>query len=197
MTQGTAGASTISSLYSLVNSSVTVPGPQVQQGNTTVQGPSVTYPSPLSDAGSIQQYLPALLQECTTVDQAEIPARININTAPEAVLEALPVLQPSDVQAIISARPSMMDTNAPDPMFQTTAWLMTQANLSAGTLQALEQYITAGSQVYRVQAIGHYQQRGPAARLEAIIDTNAGRPRILAWHDFSQLGQAFNLQPQQ
>jgi DNA uptake protein ComE-like DNA-binding protein len=197
MTQGVAAGGNITSLYALINSSVTVPNSSSSSSSSSTQPQSYTYGSPLSDPGTMQQYLPLLLTECTTQDAPEITPQININTAPQAVLNALPVLQPSDVQAIIAARPSFMDTTAPDPMFQTAAWLITQANLSPSKLQSLDPYITVGSQVYRVQAIAYHQKTGPSARLEAIVDLNAGRPRILAWKDLSQLGQGFNLQPQQ
>jgi hypothetical protein len=30
--------------------------------------------------------------------------------------------------------------------------------------------------------------KGPTIRVEAVIDTNGGRPRIIAWRDLSELG---------
>ena len=61
------------------------------------------------------------------------------------------------------------------------------------TVQSLEQYITARSQVYRVQSVGHFDSGGPTARVEAVIDTNAGRPRIVYYRDLTGLGKGFNL----
>ena len=83
--------------------------------------------------------------------------------------------------------------DTPDPIFQTPAWLITEANLPAATLQTLEQYITARSQVYRVQSLGHFDSGGPTARVEAVIDTNAGRPRIVYYRDLTGLGKGFDL----
>ena len=34
-------------------------------------------------------------------------------------------------------------------------------------------------------------------RLEAVIDTNNGRPRIVYWRDLTELGKGFDLQPSQ
>jgi hypothetical protein len=132
-----------------------------------------------------------LFAVATLVQTTEIPARININTAPSAVLTALPGLQPSDVQAILAVRPDPTTGGSlTDPMYQSPAWLLTQAGISLATLQKLDPYITTRSQVYRVQSVGYFNQdgKGSKIRLEAVIDTNAGRPRILAWRNLSELG---------
>ena len=61
----------------------------------------------------------------------------------------------------------------------------------------LEKYITARTQVYRVQAVGYFDGGGPTARVEAVIDTNLGRPRIVSWRDLTELGKGFDLPAQQ
>ncbi len=71
--------------------------------------------------------------------------------------------------------------------------MLTQANLDVNKLKTLEKFITARSQVYRVQVVGHFKTGGPTARIEAIIDTNRGRPRIVYWRDLSELGRGFTL----
>jgi DNA uptake protein ComE-like DNA-binding protein len=176
----------IASLYELVNSSVSIPG-------NTPQAPATTYPSPLRDPSAQQQLLPQLLDECTTVKATEIPARINVNTAAQTVLSALPGLTDADVQSILDNRPDPTSTDPPDPIYQTTAWLITRANFSPAKLQSLERYITARTQVYRIQVVGYFDAGGPTCRLEAIIDTNQGQPRILALRDLTELGKGFNL----
>jgi hypothetical protein len=176
----------ISSLYELVNATVTIP-------DSTGQTQGQTYNSPMSDTSSIAQYLPTVLDNLTTVKTSTLPARVNVNTAPSAVLTALPNLDPTTVQAILGTRPSYSSGEAPDSSFQTAAWLITQANVSPQTMQSLERYITAGSQVYRVQSVGHFDGPGPTARVEAVIDTNAGRPRIVYYRDLTSLGKGFDL----
>jgi type II secretory pathway component PulK len=179
------GQRRIGSLYELVNSSVTIPGENGQQGTT--------YPSPLNNPSNLKQLLPLLLDMTTTESNAEVPARVNVNTAPRAVLAALPGLSDADVQTILDRRPSLSSADAPDPIFQTPAWLMTEANFSADTLRTLEKYVTARSQVYRVQVVGHFDGGGPTVRVEAVIDTNAGRPRVIYWRDLTELGRGFTL----
>ena len=94
---------------------------------------------------------------------------------------------------ILSTRPDPSSNQPPDAIFQTPAWLMTEANFPLAKLKALEPYITARSQVYRFQSIGYFQGGGPVARIEAIIDGNNGKPRIIYERDLSSLGPGFDL----
>jgi hypothetical protein len=185
------GSRKIASLYELINSSVEIPSP-------TNPNQKTSYPSPLNDVSQQQQLLPSLLDSCTTVADPEIPARVNVNTAPSAVLSSLPGLSddPGLVQAILDHRPSLDATDAPDPIYQTPAWLITQANLTPSTLQTLDKYISARTQVYRVQSVGYFDGGGPSVRVEAVIDTNAGRPRVLSYRDLTLMGRAYTLPAQ-
>jgi type II secretory pathway component PulK len=183
--RGGSGPRTISSLFELIGTSVSIPG------NTPQSQPTV-YQSPLNDPGNQQQLLPQLLDSCTTVNSTEIPARININTASQTVLSALPGLSDADVQNIITHRPDSLSTDPPDPIYQTPAWLLTQANISPNVLRTLDRYITTVTQVYRVQVIGYLQAGGPMKRIEAVIDTNQGQPRIVYYRDLSELGIGYS-----
>lgn len=174
----------IASLYELVNSSVSIPG-EGQNAQATI------YPSPLNDPASQRELLPLLLDKCTTVRDAELPARVNVNTAPAAVLAALPGMQEADVQNILQKRPS--PGSGSDPVFQTPAWLVSEANFRPEQMRTLERYITARSQVYRVQVLGYFEGGGPSVRVEAVIDTNAGRPRVSYWRDLTELGRGYEV----
>jgi type II secretory pathway component PulK len=188
--QSAGGSNTISSLYGLINATVSIPGSNGQA--------ATVYVSPLTDTGSIKQYLPMILDKLTTKKSANLPGRINVNTAPSAVLSALapngtPLLDVSTVQMITGTRPSTTTTDTPDPIFATPTWLITEASVPVATVQSLEQYLTASSQVFRVQSLGHFDSGGPTARVEAVIDTNAGRPRIIYYRDLTSLGKGFSL----
>jgi type II secretory pathway component PulK len=179
----------IASLFELVNAYVSIPG----QGQNA---PATIYPSPLNDAGQQRDLLPKLLDYCTTVRDAEIPARVNVNTAPAAVLDALPGMQEGDAQAILQKRPA--SGSSPDPIYQTPAWLVTEAGFPPQQMRTLERDLTARSQVYRVQVLGYFEGGGPSVRVEAVIDTNAGRPRVSYWRDLTELGRGFEVgSPQQ
>jgi type II secretory pathway component PulK len=206
----------IPSLFALVNAKVAVTkqgsiemtetrttgGGSSRQGGggttvsrTTRVTPTMTtvYSSPFADQAKLTQFLPVLLDKCTTRKDAELPARVNINTAPMAVLATLPGLADTDIQTIQSRRPPPGAPEWADPTFQTPAWLLTEASLSVNKLQALERYVTARTSVYRVQSVGSFQKGGPIARIEAVIDTNAGKPRIVYWRDLSELGKGFDI----
>jgi type II secretory pathway component PulK len=162
---------------------------------TTVTPTTVTvYGSPLADQGKLAQLLPILLDKCTTRKETEIPPRLNVNTASLAALATLPGLTETDVEAIQGVRPPPGDASWTDPNFQTPAWLMTEAKLSPTKLQALERYVTTQTEVYRIQAIGYFMQGGPLARVEAIVDTNGGNPRIISFRDLSTLGKGFDIE---
>jgi type II secretory pathway component PulK len=187
-TTSSGSGNSISSIFSLINAYVTVPSSTAGQAGTT-------YPSPLNDQGTAAQILPLLLDQTTTVQSAELPARVDVNAASSAVLQALPQITADEVQTILGNRPGPDATDAADPAFSTVAWLYTKANMSPQTLQTLEKYITAGSQVYRIQSVGYFDGGGPSVRVEAVVDTNAGRPRILMFRDLTELGKGYNLQP--
>jgi len=66
--------------------------------------------------------------------------------------------------------------------------------VSPSTVKALEPFITTRSQVYRIQSVGYFDGEGPTVRIEAVIDTNNGRPRILMRRDLTELGKGFDMQ---
>jgi type II secretory pathway component PulK len=186
LTQPANQPSSISSMFSLVNATVTIPG---QNGQ-----PATSYASPLNNSNTLQTTLPLMLDQLTTQGLSEIPARLNINTASQTILAALPGLTPATVQTIVDQRPTYVGGGPADTSYSTTAWLMTQGNIPASTMQGLDRYVSASSQVYRVQAVGYFTGGGPTARIEAVVDTNAGMPRLMYWRDLSELGKGYTPQ---
>ena len=80
-----------------------------------------------------------------------------------------------------------------DPIFQTPAWLIIDANIATSKMQTLERYVTSRSMVYRVQSLGQFDQGGPFARVEAVIDTNNGQPRIVMYRDLTVFGRGYSV----
>src|SRR5262249_39095545 len=101
---------TIDSLYELINVKVNV---------TSRGGQTRRYASPLNEAGTLRATLPQLLAKTTAVRDADLPARVNVNTASALVLSALPGLTMDDVQRILDHRPSRSSGEAPDAIFST------------------------------------------------------------------------------
>jgi hypothetical protein len=154
--------------------------------------------SPLTTS-TMSQYLPELMDQVTTTAKVEMTPRINAATASQQVLSMLPGLTSSDVTSLVSAQQGLV---AGDPANYTGAWMITKGGLSVQKFAAISQYVTGTSMLYRVQALGYYsgtetqQQTGangtnvsnwPMARMEALIDTNLGYPRIVYLRDLSTL----------
>ena len=151
----------ITSLYSLINAQVAVSTPDPKDPKKMV---TTTYSSPLSDPTQQATLLPLLFQYATVFPATEIPARVNMNTAPFEVVSALPYLATGDRACSPSwePRPQYSSSDTPDPIYQTPAWLITKAAVSPTTLAKLEPYITARTQVYRVQSLGYFDPaKGP------------------------------------
>jgi DNA uptake protein ComE-like DNA-binding protein len=103
------------------------------------------------------------------------------------------ILQANDIQSILSNQPTYTN-GAPDSTYSTPAWLVTTAGLSPSKVQQLEPYITARSTVYKFQVLGYFGgSGGPVSRLEAVVDTSFGRPRILYIRDLTERGRAFDM----
>ncbi len=177
----------LASLFELVGTSVQIPG-------QSQRDPATLYSCPLNDPTQMRQILPLMLEKLTTTKDTDLPARINILTAPRQVLLTLPSLEESDVDNIIAVRPSVLAQGATsDAVFQAAVQLVIDAGLTPDKMRAIERYITVRTQMYRVQVVGHFDSGGPAIRVEAIIDTNRGRPRIVYWRDLTELGRGFDL----
>jgi hypothetical protein len=71
---------------------------------------------------------------------------------------------------------------------------MTKANLSATKMQAIEPYITSRGWVFKFQVLGYFGgNTGPVSRLEAVVDTSFGRPRIVYIRDLTERGKVFDM----
>lgn len=153
----------------------------------------------VTDANSAKDHLAKMLDKITTKSDTERPGRINVNTASKAVLLTLPGLVASDIDEIMNKQPGTDPSRAADPIYQTPAWLYTEANIALSKLSGLEQFITARTQVYRIQAIGYFEKSGPVARIEAVVDISRDpvdltifRPRIIYYRDLSELGRTID-----
>ena len=47
---------------------------------------------------------------------------------------------------------------------------------------------------FRTGDTGYFDEGGPSARIEAVIDGTAGTPRLLFWRDISHLGRGYPLE---
>ena len=179
-------ARNIGSLFELIDASVQFTRPEERE--------PTRFLSPLQrgDLDTLREVLPVVLDKLTTSQQRELTPRVNINTAPPEVILAFPNLTEADVQVILDLRPAPDSDLAQAPLYRTPAWLITEAGFEPSAVRQFEPYFTTRSQVFRVQVVGYYERGGPVVRLEAVIDTNNGRPRFLYWRDLSELGRGSN-----
>lgn len=207
-----AGAN-ISSLPGLAGSSLMYPDPSGKKGSFIV------VPCPMTNTtSSLTQYLPTLMDQLTTSGnggsvQPDLTPRINISTAPSIVISSLllslptqtsPTFTQEDVQNVISAQAQL---EPGQPATTSGAWLLTTGQLTLAKYQQLQKYVTGTSSMYRIQAVGYYQgletngsggsnaANWPMARMEALVDTNVGYPRIVYIRDLTALDnpRGFNL----
>lgn len=172
----------LTSFFDLVNAQVSIPG--------SGKKPATVYTSPISSPEAMTSLLPIMFQAASLNDDAEIPARVNVNTAPREVLAALGLFSDAEVQTILAARPKWSSSEPPTPEFQTPVWLATQLQMTTANLRNLEKVVTTKSQVFHMQVVGRFESgNGPNARVEAIVDANFGRPRIVYYRDWTELGR--------
>ncbi|MFO0813197.1 MAG: type II secretion system protein GspK [Gemmatales bacterium] len=184
----TSGAATqIRSLASFVNMVIGF------RPAATPNAPRIQINSPFqtSNKEKLRTNLTTFFDKCTLDAEYEIPARININTCPAGVLTSLGITETIQ-EKILQSRPTPDMDSSLIPYYKTPAWLITEAEMDATIFTQFANYITTYSQVYRFQVVGYYEMRGPQVRLEVVVDTNNGRPRILHWRDLTDLGKGYH-----
>lgn len=184
LSSGRARRQVRNSMLAMVNTRVTLPRPPGTSNDT----PTVVVNSPLNDAANLKAILANVLDKVTAKSNYELNPRINVNTCPPTLLSVLPGVTPEDAAASIAARANLDPLSAE---YRTGAWLHTQAGMRMEIFKNIETYITGYTQTYRIQSIGYFATGGPVARVEAVIDTNGGFPRIVYFRDITELGGGF------
>jgi DNA uptake protein ComE-like DNA-binding protein len=181
------GQQQINSLYDLVGIEVEI---EIDGTKTTLESPWA------EDANPMRTYWPEVTGLLATRADPHIEGRININEAPYEVLVGIPGMTEELASAIAGSQ--LMSTSGETLTGQvsdraTTAWLFYNGLTDVTTLRQLDPYITSRGDVFRVQAIGYYDDGGPFCRVEAIIDGTRPRPAILMSRDLTELGRAYPL----
>jgi hypothetical protein len=128
---------------------------------------------------AMQSYLPALLDETSVTADVVLRGRVNINTAPRAVLRAAPGMDERLVETICSNR--TVDTE--NTGRQHPIWLLTEGLVDLQTMRALLPNMTCGGGVFRAQVVGYFEEGGPVARAEVVVDATVRPPRPVLWTD--------------
>ncbi|MCA9086216.1 MAG: general secretion pathway protein GspK [Planctomycetaceae bacterium] len=163
-----------------------------------VTGVDKSFTSPWTeDASAILNDFPELEKYFTITDDAYIEGRVNINQARREVLFAIPNMPENVPDLILSARPAIDSEGGSSNVMarrNTAAWILAEGLVDLQTLRDLGPYITTGGDVYRFQAVGHFDAGGPTTRLEAIVDASEYPPVVKLVRDLTTLGRGFHPQ---
>ncbi len=135
----------------------------------------------------------------TCVDVEKIPGLVNVNTAPRAVLLALPGVTEEIAAKIVEYR------TQPEADLSNVGWLAEV--MTPRDLQSFAHFITARSCQFRIHAVGRIgtpysdvdlkEEAGsrlrPFKRMIAIFDELAQpRPRLIYWKDATKFGMPYD-----
>jgi hypothetical protein len=124
-----------------------------------------------------------VLDRCTTSEVPRLEGLVNINTAPAAVLAALPALGESGADAVLSARPGLGVEER-----RTPAWLLVRGILDANQFKELAPRLTTRGFQFSFHCVGYAVPSGRYRVLAATIDVAPRPARILAIRDLTRFG---------
>ncbi len=139
---------------------------------------------------SMRDYLPKLMGRTSTSTEKTLSGRINVNLAPAAVLASVPGVDTTLAEEIVRRRPTD-PLSVADHQHDPT-WLLVDGLVSLDQMKKLQPYLTAGGSVYRVQAVGFFDEGGPIVRLQAVLDATDAPPRMLSLKSLTPLGRGFD-----
>ncbi|MBN2477370.1 MAG: general secretion pathway protein GspK [Pirellulales bacterium] len=181
----------ITSVLDLVGAEVRVANPAAASDPSAE--PYSLVENPLDDdPASVRVYLPELLDHATVDPRKVIRGRVNVNSAPRAVLAGVPGLDGALVEQIAAARrrPGARD----DAGRRHVTWLLTEGLVDLPKMKALLPYLTTGGDVFRAQIVGFFDEPAPTARAELVIDATESPPRQLYYKDLRLLGVGYPLE---
>jgi hypothetical protein len=147
------------------------------------------------DAGSMQSYLPALLDTLTVVEDAELSGRINVNQARIETLLGIPDMTEEIAQAIVSSPMigSQGEALADQASLRAnTGWLITQGIVDLPTMVKLDRFLTGRGHVFRAQVVGFFEEGGGYTRIEATIDATESPAKVVSVTDLTELGRGYS-----
>lgn len=166
-----------------------------QRVRATYQGQTaeVILESPFAnEPEAMRTYLPQLMDAVTTTATPTRAGRLNLYYAPQDLLAAIPGMTSEIVDQLVAERASVFSSGEPHSRYE--AWLLVEGIATLDEMKALEPFVTAGGAVYRCQSIGFFDQDGPSARIEAVLDATQSPAAVLFWRDLSRLGRGYSLE---
>ncbi|MSR59969.1 MAG: hypothetical protein EXS05_20410 [Planctomycetaceae bacterium] len=182
------GSTTINSMYDLLDAQVSV---KMNGSNnaTTIDSPWT------SDSSSLRSNIPKLIAALSTSADKTIDGRINVNHARSEVMMGLPNMTPAIVEQIVSGQAAAA-SSASDPNSDhvTAGWLLSKGIVDLDTMRLIDKYVTSRGDVFRLHSVGYFDQGGPSARIEAVIDATQDPPQVVFLRDLTDLGRGYSPQ---
>lgn len=140
------------------------------------------------ESGVGKEELPAVLDLLSADAEEVLPGLININTARAEVLQAIPGIDASTAESIVSTR-----RNLPLEKRRSMAWLFQEGLVDADTFKSIAPYITTRTWQFSFYVVGYGLPSGRYRVLEVMIDLGGDEPAVTYLRDISRLGLPFPL----
>lgn len=112
-------------------------------------------------------------------------ARVNLNTAPPAVLDSLPEIRDNIIGGIIGYRAGSDGElfTDDDKSFGNINDVGEKLSISADKLSALRRYCSTNSNSFRIEALATRRGGKIVARVTAVVREASGRRQVLQWNE--------------
>jgi len=158
----------------LIDSYVDVPASKTKQ----------KVPSPLqSDSPDFMEMVDLLYSQTTTIPKEIIVGRININSASETVLRAIPEMSTETASQIVQQRDSLEESERGN-----TAWLLSHQVISVEQYRKWFPYMTTGGDVFTGEIVVFRKTGGPFLRRKLTIDASKRSASVVNWIDLTDQG---------
>lgn len=128
------------------------------------------------DHAVTRDILARIIDDITLTNDETLPGRINVNTAPPAVLKTIPGIDEDIAHTIVQMREGRGGLASVGELLEITS-------LSNQKFGQLENSVTVRSSVFRIHSVGSTSSGLGEAVIECVVDRGAsgGVPRILYW----------------
>ncbi len=134
-------------------------------------------------SGIGREELAGVLDRCTTTDAVRLEGLVNVNTAPAAVLAAMPFVGEALADSIVAMRAGLSAEEA-----QTPAWLYRRGLVNAEEFKQMAPHLTTRSRQFSFRCLGYALPSGRYRVLGVTVDMGASPGRVVGLHDLTRFG---------
>lgn len=159
-----------------------------------INGVPTVLTSPWTSSNLSSETLHQLFDTFSLTDDALIPNRVDPTYARKGVLMTIPGIDEGTAEAIVETN-LVVDGSVTDGVLQnrtTPGWLFTEGIVDLPTMRSIEPFLTARGDIFKVQIIGYFEEGGPFARVEALLDATNYPAEILSVTDLTGLGRGYS-----